>query len=77
MQSRATEGEVEQSQKAGERLQVQETPAMFINGRLLSGALPWETLQTIIKIELSRPADIIVPGSVSGPTAAQAAAPVK
>jgi protein-disulfide isomerase len=60
-QSRATASEVEQSQKTGERLQVQETPTMFINGRLLNGARPWETLDSVIKLELLRPSDIALP----------------
>jgi protein-disulfide isomerase len=68
IQSHATAGEVEQSQKIGERLQVQETPTMFINGRLLNGARPWETLDSVIKLELSRPSDIALPetGSAHG-----------
>lgn len=66
MQSHATAAEVEQSEKIGRQLQVQETPTMFINGRSLNGALPWDTLQAVIKIELSRPADIVVPTAGSG-----------
>jgi protein-disulfide isomerase len=61
MASHVTASEVERSQKLGEELGVQETPTMFIDGRLLSGALPWETLQSVIKAELARPADIEVP----------------
>ncbi len=65
MQSHTTAAEVEHSQKLGESLQVQETPTMFINGRMLNGARPWDTLQSVIKLELSRPADITLPGNGS------------
>ncbi len=68
MESHATAKQVEQSQKLGAELQVQETPTMFINGRLLNGALPWETLQSVIKVELARPADIELPRKVLGPS---------
>jgi protein-disulfide isomerase len=60
MQNRSTAGEVEKDQRSGERLQVQETPTIFINGRELSGARPWETLDSVIRLELSRPADILI-----------------
>ena len=63
MQTRATADEVERSATLGHVLQVQETPTMFINGRLLNGALPWDTLQSVIKIELARPSDIVIPSS--------------
>jgi protein-disulfide isomerase len=61
MQSHATAAEVEASQQLGASLGVEETPTMFIDGRLLSGALPWQTLQSVIKVELARPADIEMP----------------
>ena len=75
MQAHATANEVEQSEKLGQQLGVEETPAMFINGRLLSGALPWPTLQSVIKVELDRPADIEAPSAVHGGTETGKSAP--
>jgi protein-disulfide isomerase len=39
---------------AGSRLGVSSTPAVFINGRLVSGAQPYETFAAIIEEELER-----------------------
>jgi predicted DsbA family dithiol-disulfide isomerase len=41
---------------AGSRLGVSSTPAVFINGRLVSGAQPYETFAAIIEEELERAA---------------------
>ena len=43
---------VEANQAGGEALGVQGTPAFFINGRFLSGAVPFEAFQEIIDEEL-------------------------
>lgn len=51
----ATAKEVDQSIKAGQALHVQQTPVFFVNGRIVSGAIPWPTLDAIIQLELSRP----------------------
>lgn len=40
----------------GRSLQVDKTPTMFLNGRKLEGGVPWETLQTLINIELDHQA---------------------
>lgn len=77
VQTHVTADEVEKSQKLGEELGVQETPTMFIDGRLLSGALPWATLQSVIKVELARPADIEVPGTKAVDPGATHAEPTK
>jgi protein-disulfide isomerase len=44
---------VEASKKAGEAVGVSGTPAFFINGRPLSGAVPFEQFKEIIDYELS------------------------
>ncbi|BDG09206.1 thioredoxin domain-containing protein [Anaeromyxobacter paludicola] len=44
--------EVAESKKAGEQAGVSGTPAFFVNGMLLSGALPYESFKTIIDSEL-------------------------
>ena len=38
----------------GTSLGVQSTPALFINGRLIAGAQPYETFVSIIDEELAR-----------------------
>ncbi|MGA8028162.1 MAG: thioredoxin domain-containing protein [Bryobacteraceae bacterium] len=57
----ATAAQVNQSVEAGQSLQVQQTPTIFVNGRTISGAVPWNTLDTVIQLELNKPKD--VPGA--------------
>ena len=45
---------VRQDFLAGEALGVTGTPALFVNGRLLSGAVPFESLAELIDDELAR-----------------------
>jgi protein-disulfide isomerase len=52
MDNHATAAEIEQSIKAGEELQIQQTPTFFINGRPVNGAVPWATLDALIQMEL-------------------------
>jgi protein-disulfide isomerase len=40
----------------GSRLGVNSTPTIYVNGRLLSGAQPFEVFKSVIDEELSRPA---------------------
>jgi protein-disulfide isomerase len=49
---------VDQSLRAGQALQIEQTPTMFINGRLVGGAISWEQLQTLIDMEFHRPANV-------------------
>jgi protein-disulfide isomerase len=50
--SKATEPEVNREIVEGHSLLVNGTPTMFINGRALTGAIPWTTLEEIIKREI-------------------------
>ncbi|HUL59806.1 MAG TPA: thioredoxin domain-containing protein [Anaeromyxobacteraceae bacterium] len=45
---------VESNKKAGEEAGVNGTPAFFINGRVLSGALPLEKFKEVVDSELAR-----------------------
>jgi protein-disulfide isomerase len=45
---------VQQQMQAGNQLGVQSTPSIFINGRLVSGAQPYEVFTAIIDDELQR-----------------------
>lgn len=56
--SHATANQVTDSQQAGQELQISRTPTLFINGRMVPGAVPWEQLDTVIKLELNRPKEI-------------------
>lgn len=51
---------VDEDIAAGRALQIQQTPTSFVNGRLLPGAVSWETLNTVIKMELNPPAKVNV-----------------
>ncbi len=50
--TKATEAEVDASIAEGRMLQVSATPTIFLNGRRLEGAIPWEMLEQLIKLEL-------------------------
>ena len=50
----AQTAEVKKDQADGAKVGVSGTPAFFINGILLSGALPFEQFQEIIDLELNR-----------------------
>ncbi len=47
--------EVDKDLQQGRRLQVQQTPTFYLNGRTVPGALPWAELDTLIQMELNRP----------------------
>ncbi len=51
--TKATEKEVDREIAEGRALGVSGTPTIFINGRPLSGAIPFATLEQIINIELA------------------------
>ena len=50
--TKATEKEVDRQIAEGRALGISGTPTIFINGRQMTGAIPWQTLEQIIKIEL-------------------------
>jgi hypothetical protein len=45
----------------GKKLEIAVTPAFYINGRPLAGAMPWSSIDTLIQLELNRPKEIITP----------------
>lgn len=51
--SKAATDEVEQSMAEARALGVNSTPTMFLNGRRLVGALPWEEMKEILTQELA------------------------
>ena len=58
LDSHSKAAEVEASLKQGRELGIDQTPTFFLNGRRVPGALPWESLDTLIQMELHRPASI-------------------
>lgn len=63
IETHATAAQVNKEMLAGQALGVQQTPSFFVNGRLVSGALPWENLQAVLQLELTRPPQ--VPGPIA------------
>ncbi len=58
LDSHAKASEVDASLKEGKVLGIDQTPTFFLNGRKVPGALPWESLDTLIQMELHRPSFI-------------------
>jgi protein-disulfide isomerase len=58
MDTHADAAAVDANLAAGRQLQVSQTPTFFINGRMVPGALPWPSLDTVIQLELHRPASV-------------------
>jgi protein-disulfide isomerase len=52
IESKATDAEVKASMAIGSSLSLNSTPTIFVNGRRIDGAVPWENLQVLIKEEL-------------------------
>lgn len=51
----ATAAAVDENLKAARALQVELTPTLFLNGRMQTGALPWERLDAMIQRDLNSP----------------------
>jgi protein-disulfide isomerase len=64
LDTHATKGELEESVKKGLALGIQQTPTFYLNGRMVSGSLPWTSLDTVIQLELNRPS--FIPGLSEG-----------
>jgi protein-disulfide isomerase len=52
IETKATEKDVDREIAEGRSLQVSGTPTIFINGRPITGALPWNALEQVIRREL-------------------------
>jgi protein-disulfide isomerase len=57
IQTKATAEIVEASEAEGRALGISQTPTMFINGRMVMGAIPLEKLEMVIQWELKRGAN--------------------
>jgi protein-disulfide isomerase len=56
IESKSTEPEVKASIAEGNSLALNSTPTIFVNGRRIDGAVPWENLQALIKVEIDHQA---------------------
>lgn len=63
VENKTTEPEVNASLAVGNSLQLNATPTLFLNGRKLEGAVPWETLQILINMEIDHQAKSAAPGA--------------
>jgi protein-disulfide isomerase len=58
MANHATAPEVSKNQQIGAALQISQTPTTFVNGRMLSGAVRWQTLDNVIKMEVNHSKEV-------------------
>lgn len=49
---------VNRSMQLGQELGISQTPTFFVDGRMVAGSVDWATLNTLIQMELHRPAGI-------------------
>ncbi len=56
IESKTTEAEVNASMAIGNSLSLSSTPTIFVNGRRIEGAVPWENLQALLKAEIDHQA---------------------
>lgn len=59
----ATRKEIEESLRAGRVLQIDKTPTIFLNGRMIPGAVSAKTLDAVIDLERNRPVGITGPAA--------------
>jgi protein-disulfide isomerase len=52
IENKTTDPEVKASMAIGNSLSINSTPTLFVNGRRIDGAVPWENLQALIKAEI-------------------------
>ena len=58
LDSHSTAALVDQSLRAGQALQIEQTPTLFVNGRTIGGAISWDQMQSLINLELKRPVQV-------------------
>lgn len=54
MDAHASKPAIDQSVALATRLGLDQTPVVFVNGRMLAGAQKWDTLDAVIKLDLAR-----------------------
>lgn len=63
MDSHATASIVDRDLKIGGQLGINQTPVIFVNGRMLGGAQKWDTLDAVIKLDLQRDQELSDPAA--------------
>lgn len=63
LDTHAPAAEIDKSIQTARLLQVQQTPTFFVNGRMETGALPWDRLDPLIEFELGRPKEFSPPAA--------------
>jgi len=58
IETKATEPEVAKTMAQGVALGITGTPSVYMNGRKLDGAIPWETMKILIDLELDHAAKV-------------------
>lgn len=61
MDTHASAAQVNKDIEEGKKLDITVTPTFYINGRPLAGAIPWDSIDTLIHLELNRPKEISSP----------------
>lgn len=56
IEGKTTDAEVRASLAIGNSLSLNSTPTLFVNGRKIEGAVPWENLQALLKAEIDHQA---------------------
>jgi protein-disulfide isomerase len=56
IENKTTDPEVKASIAEGNSLSINSTPTLFVNGRRIDGAVPWENLQALLKAEIDHEA---------------------
>jgi protein-disulfide isomerase len=59
--SHASAPQVKIDMAEGDKLLIASTPTFYINGRPVTGAIPWSSVDTLIQMELNRPKQIAIP----------------
>ncbi len=54
METHATAGQIKKDVAEGNNLMIARTPTFYIDGRPVDGAIPWASIDTLIKMELAR-----------------------
>ncbi len=55
MDNHAKKAQIDADVAAGRKLGIDQTPTFFLNGRSVPGAITWQTLDTLIQMEMKRP----------------------
>jgi protein-disulfide isomerase len=58
IETNAAAAGVDREVRLGRQLGIAQTPTFFVDGRMVAGSVDWATLDTLIKMELNRPAGV-------------------